>query len=954
MSSPAAANIDGNAHPTTTTTIATISAPTDQHNHHHTQQEQAQPQPQQAQGTTTSGHHHHKHTHSSSNKEQGSSKKHHGHSSHGAGGVTMISPPPPSSSSSSASSTAASSGTGTGTGAATEPLTSGKTTPSTSGTSQQQQQQQQHQHKHSHSGSATSTSSATGTVTPTPTGSTSPEPKHSGGKTSPHSSRSRSRSRSTSRSSSSSSSSSSRSRSGSSSSSRSSSGSYSSRSSSPSCSSSPCSSCSPLPSKMPVATVAASTFKQPAITRSASGTLLVHPLTATASSANLRAINPALLAGRIVHTAPASPPFHALAPGANRPSYSNLMMGAPVVYGVSGGSVSGGNVSGGSGVSTGSSARASSPWFQPILPSMSSPLLLSAAGMALPLWGNTDRTASPSVESGMCGELPVETTETPEVLSQPVMPSGVNDDEGLADYRPGGYGIVRLGQVFHERYKVLSKMGWGHYATVWEVLDLCTTQHLALKIVKSAENYTEAAKDEIQILQVITGNDPEGTSCCCRLYDSFTHVDQNGEHVCMVFILLGSNLLDLIKLYSYKGIPIPLVKHITRQILIGLDYMHTRCQIIHTDLKPENCLLVEKVDPAKHKFTDADLTVPRSPLVRPWSPNGTMPYMMHPPHPPAYHPNHLLPPSPHRSPLSSPSLSPTVPPDSPQAHLEDILKHFAVKIIDFGNANWVHKRFTDNIQTRQYRAPEVIIGAPWDTTVDMWSLGCMVFELCTGDLLFEPHAGDNFSKEDDHLAQMIELLGDIPSHMIKLATRGRDFFDDKGRLIYIPQSQLCYWPIDRVLKEKYHIETDEADMLASFILWMLSADPAHRKSARQCLSHPWLTIHPPRPSTPTQQPQPQQPSSPRVLTLVAPSPTPTPTPTATAAAPTPAPPNPESPASSSSPALTNNNTTTANNKPAPTIITIATSTPHSPSPHNVVTPVPTKHTTSSSPSSPSE
>ena len=50
----------------------------------------------------------------------------------------------------------------------------------------------------------------------------------------------------------------------------------------------------------------------------------------------------------------------------------------------------------------------------------------------------------------------------------------------------------------------------------------------------------------------------------------------------MVFELLGSNILDLIKLYHYRGIPIPIVKYITKQVLIGLDYMHTKCSLIHT------------------------------------------------------------------------------------------------------------------------------------------------------------------------------------------------------------------------------------------------------------------------------------------------------------------------------------------------------------------------------------
>ena len=61
-------------------------------------------------------------------------------------------------------------------------------------------------------------------------------------------------------------------------------------------------------------------------------------------------------------------------------------------------------------------------------------------------------------------------------------------------------------------------------------------------------------------------------------------------------------------------------------------------------------------------------------------------------------------------------------------------------IVDLGNACWRDKHFASDIQTRQYRSPEVIIGAGYDTAADMWSLACMIFELATGDLLFDPKA----------------------------------------------------------------------------------------------------------------------------------------------------------------------------------------------------------------------
>jgi len=93
--------------------------------------------------------------------------------------------------------------------------------------------------------------------------------------------------------------------------------------------------------------------------------------------------------------------------------------------------------------------------------------------------------------------------------------------------------------------------------------------------------------------------------------------------------------------------------------------------------------------------------------------------------------------------------------------VEGLLTAKAV-VVDFGNACWTHKHFTDDIQTRQYRSPEVILGAKYDTAADMWSLACVVFELVTGDFLFEPKSGPGWDRDEDHVALMIELLGKMP------------------------------------------------------------------------------------------------------------------------------------------------------------------------------------------------
>jgi serine/threonine-protein kinase SRPK3 len=168
------------------------------------------------------------------------------------------------------------------------------------------------------------------------------------------------------------------------------------------------------------------------------------------------------------------------------------------------------------------------------------------------------------------------------------------DEEDSEDYCKGGYHPVQVGEEYKDgKYTIVRKLGWGHFSTVWLSRDNVAGKHVALKVVRSAAHYTETALDEIKLLnKVVDANkDHPGRKHVVSLLDSFNHKGPNGVHVCMVFEVLGENLLGLIKRWNHRGIPMPLVKQITKQVLLGLDYLHRECGIIHTDLKPENVLI---------------------------------------------------------------------------------------------------------------------------------------------------------------------------------------------------------------------------------------------------------------------------------------------------------------------------------------------------------------------------
>jgi len=172
---------------------------------------------------------------------------------------------------------------------------------------------------------------------------------------------------------------------------------------------------------------------------------------------------------------------------------------------------------------------------------------------------------------------------------------GSDDDEqeDPKDYCKGGYHPVAIGSTFNQRYHVIRKLGWGHFSTVWLCWDRKSARFVAMKVVKSAKHYTETALDEIKLLTNVRESDPSDPFRlkCVQLLDDFKVAGINGQHVCMVFEVLGHNLLKLIIRSNYRGIPIANVKLITKQVLQGLDYLHRKCQIIHTDIKPENVLM---------------------------------------------------------------------------------------------------------------------------------------------------------------------------------------------------------------------------------------------------------------------------------------------------------------------------------------------------------------------------
>ena len=171
------------------------------------------------------------------------------------------------------------------------------------------------------------------------------------------------------------------------------------------------------------------------------------------------------------------------------------------------------------------------------------------------------------------------------------------------------------------------------------------------------------------------------------------------------------------------------------------------------------------------------------------------------------------------------------------------------KVIDFGSSCFVHDHLSAYIQSRSYRAPEVILGCRYDYKIDMWSLGCILAEIYTGNVLFQNDSIQSM------LARIIGICGPIPNWMYEKGKLVNDFFT-KEKLLYMEpnavdnnESMNQTSPQER--GKKVHILVPKKSSLRkrirtnneqffNFLSGLLKIDPNDRMSAKEALNHPFI------------------------------------------------------------------------------------------------------------------
>ncbi|KAJ5775544.1 kinase domain protein [Penicillium nucicola] len=398
------------------------------------------------------------------------------------------------------------------------------------------------------------------------------------------------------------------------------------------------------------------------------------------------------------------------------------------------------------------------------------------------------------------------------------------EEERAPHYNPKHFYPMRLHEILADRYQVAVKLGWGTSSTVWLARDLhqwrwLPPRYVAIKV--NANNYLsdECARKELRITERITQANPanEGRYFVRTLLDSFELSGPDGNHICMVFDPLYEPLWMLKRRFQGDTLPPDILKTIVQLVTMGLHYLHTEAHIIHTDLKSDNILMA----------------------------------------------------------LRDPSILDAVVHDEienplPQKNVKDRTiylsrNNFGLQvdnlgrpvITDFGlSVEGDQGPYNHPIQPNGFRAPEVIIGANWDYSTDIWNFGALIWELLCGTGPFDystSSSGASYS-EEKHLASIISLIGPPPEDMLKRGSQSSRYFNGNGISITIfsslelvadyPTGQFkCpdLIPKARGLEQKLMvIEGEEKRLFLKFISRLLQWRPEDRGTAQELLSDPWL------------------------------------------------------------------------------------------------------------------
>lgn len=282
-----------------------------------------------------------------------------------------------------------------------------------------------------------------------------------------------------------------------------------------------------------------------------------------------------------------------------------------------------------------------------------------------------------------------------------------------------------------------------------------------------------------------------------RLADDIFEIHgPSGRHYCIAMKPQGVSVRTLQDFFPDGKLPKLPVKSLIHRLLFAINWLHADCHIIHTDITPQNVLIEAEDDSTFRLIEDQEMGDPSVPCTN----NGSLVY-------------------------------------SSRRASTGISGHPI--LTDFGKTCFADAINTHSSMPDIYRAPEVLLGLPWDYPVDMWSVGILTLELLEGKNVFYPiDPADNKYNFVLALSQYIGLLGHPPAEMIK-QSKFSSLFDEAGiwrvENYPIPQTSLSDFVTTIPPGE-------EKELFLKFIRKVLTWDQEVRVTANELAEDEWLMM----------------------------------------------------------------------------------------------------------------
>ncbi|CAK1360313.1 unnamed protein product [Cercospora beticola] len=322
------------------------------------------------------------------------------------------------------------------------------------------------------------------------------------------------------------------------------------------------------------------------------------------------------------------------------------------------------------------------------------------------------------------------------------------EEETLAGYKSSKYYPVKIGETIQDTYKIRVKLGYGRHSTTW----LCTDLQNSFKVLKIL-TANDGVSREAQVLKHVrdsaTESQSPGKYCVRRAEDIFVIPGKKGNrHQCFVFEPLGPNLLESAsqrKRTSRNGFHIDEVRWMTVYFVHALDFLHQH-GVVHTDLKLDNIQLT--LPDNEKEILDAFVSAAEA-----------------------------------ENPSTIRTNADGAPVYTSRQMFQDELT-FPI-LCDLGSAKLGKPPHEGLVQALPYRAPEVMLGASWDSKIDIWSLGVLIWELVLGERLFGEKS------QETSLELMLRYLGPPPDEFLQRCSRRDEYFDSNGEWLSLRLKLQC-------------------------------------------------------------------------------------------------------------------------------------------------------------------